>query len=83
MTKIFEERVEFNLKDGYPGELRGEFVLAVEGAAGTFDFTDLTVEEHINAYVSAGYSLMDAVKKTARDRGVAKNEIYKHTLKKS
>ena len=81
MTKVYEERIEFMLKDGYPKESRGEFVLIVEGAKSDNDYNSLSIEEHVNAYVNAGFSLMDAIKKTAKDRGVLKNEIYKQVIK--
>ena len=37
----------------------------------------MTVEEHVEHYISLGLSKMDACKSTARDRGVGKGEIYK------
>jgi 16S rRNA (cytidine1402-2'-O)-methyltransferase len=38
---------------------------------------EMTVEEHVEHYISLGLSKMDACKATARDRGVGKGEIYK------
>ncbi len=61
---------------------RGEYVLVVEGAAeGTaasaaVDLCSLSVEEHVEHYVSAGMSKKDAIKAVAKDRGVPKNDIY-------
>ena len=61
---------------------RGEYVLVVEGApegtvaAGKIDLCSLSVEEHVNHYVESGMSQKDAIKATAKDRGVPKNEIY-------
>ncbi len=64
-------------------EPRGEFVLVVEGAeendAGHF-WDKMSIEEHVEHYVSEGLEKMDAIKKCARDRGVAKNVIYKALL---
>ena len=63
---------------------RGEYVLVVEGAAeGTVaskndDLCSLSVEEHVEHYISLGMSKKDAIKAVAKDRGVAKNEIYQH-----
>ena len=61
---------------------RGEYVLIVEGAPegssqekGT-DLSSLSVEEHVNHYINAGMSKKDAIKATAHDRGVPKNDIY-------
>ena len=61
---------------------RGEYVLIVEGAPegslqekGT-DLSSLSVEEHVNHSINAGMSKKDAIKATAHDRGVPKNDIY-------
>ncbi len=61
---------------------RGEYVLVVEGAPeGTVssaapDLCSLSVEEHVNHYIESGMSKKDAIKATAKDRGVPKNDIY-------
>ena len=60
---------------------RGEYVLVVEGADGAEnddknDLCSLSVEEHVNYYVSTGMNQKDAIKTTARDRGVPKNDVY-------
>ncbi|MBR3686305.1 MAG: 16S rRNA (cytidine(1402)-2'-O)-methyltransferase [Clostridia bacterium] len=66
---------------------RGEYVLVVEGADGSEndeknDLCSLSVEEHVNYYVSTGMSQKDAIKATARDRGVPKNDVYMVFAKK-
>lgn len=63
-------------------EPRGEYVLIVEGAsdaqaAESAFWADMTVEEHVEHYVSEGKSKMDAIKACAKDRGIPKNEVYK------
>ena len=61
---------------------RGEYVLVVEGApegsvkTKADDLCSLSIEEHVKHYVDSGMSQKDAIKATARDRGVPKNEIY-------
>ncbi len=61
---------------------RGEYVLVLEGAPegaasdGGIDLCALTVEEHLEHYISSGMSKKDAIKSVAHDRGVPKNEIY-------
>lgn len=63
-------------------EPRGEYVLIVEGAStgqvreNAF-WSDMTVEEHVEHYIAEGKSKMDAIKACAKDRGIAKNEVYK------
>ncbi len=61
---------------------RGEYVLVVDGAAEgsmtsqTEDLSALSIEEHVEHYINSGMSKKDAIKATAHDRGVPKNEIY-------
>ena len=47
------------------------------------DFSEMTVTEHVEYYISEGMSKMDAIKKVARDRGVPKSEIYNEVSKNS
>ena len=57
---------------------RGEFVLVVEGAPET-DQEELTMEDglaRVAALRAGGSSLRDAVKQTAKETGLPKNELY-------
>lgn len=60
---------------------RGEYVLIVEGSSKESQseslFENMSIEEHVNFYISNGLSKMDAIKSCAKDRGVHKNVIYK------
>ena len=60
---------------------RGEYVLIVEGSNKKKQdesfFGNMSIEEHVNFYISNGLSKMDAIKSCAKDRGVHKNVIYK------
>ncbi len=58
-------------------EIRGEFVVVVEGSNEKVSFDDMTVEEHVNMYMEEGLSSKEALKKTAQDRNMSKSEIYK------
>jgi 16S rRNA (cytidine1402-2'-O)-methyltransferase len=61
-----------------PSEKKGEYVMICEGMSEEDAFwKDMSVEEHVEHYISLGLSKMDACKATARDRGVGKGEIYK------
>ena len=67
---------------------RGEYVLVVEGApkgcakSQEMNLCSLSVEDHVEYYVNSGMSKKDAIKATARDRGVPKNDIYMHFVDK-
>ena len=61
---------------------RGEYVLVVEGAdegaanSPKNHLCSLSIEEHVEYYISSRMSKKDAIKATAHDRGVPKNDIY-------
>ena len=81
ITKIHEESVAFSLSTGLDGEKRGEYVLLVEGAKeGENPLNALSETEHIKHYMRAGLDKKEALKKTAKDRGVSKSELYKFSL---
>ena len=68
-------------------EPRGEYVLVIEGMSAEEKqqksrevWEDMSVREHFDMYVSQGLDKKDAMKSVARDRGVAKNVIYKELL---
>ncbi len=59
---------------------KGEFVLVVEGGSereAEHFWDSMSVVEHVEYYIAEGVEKMDAIKKTARDRGVGKSIIYK------
>jgi len=61
---------------------RGEYVLVIEGAEETESpLLSLSPQEHLQHYLDAGMDAKEAVKRTASERGVKKNEIYKFTVK--
>lgn len=81
ITKLHEEVLHFNLKDGLPGEKRGEFVLVVEGAPLTQSpLNELSEKEHILFYMQQGMDKKDALKAAAKDRGVSKSDLYKFAI---
>ncbi len=81
ITKLHEEVVWFDLKDGYTGDRRGEFVLVIFPKADeTNPFENMTIEEHISHYLDLGFNKNDAVKLVATDRKMKKNEVYKYAI---
>lgn len=84
LTKLNEEVMRLTLSEAVAyykeHEPRGEYVLVVEGKEHTdtiSDFSNITAEEQVELYINEGMSKMDAIKKTAKERGVSKNDIYK------
>ena len=84
LTKLNEEIIRTTLSGAieyYSANApRGEYVLVIEGCtvkeANEF-WTDMSIDEHVDFYVKQGMKKMDAIKSVAKDRNVAKNEIYK------
>ena len=87
LTKLNEEIMRSTFKEAilyYNEHLpRGEYVLVVEGASVLTEdefFSEMTIEKQVEHYISLGLSKMDAIKQTAKDRGVPKGVIYKAIL---
>lgn len=88
LTKLNEEITRTTIgaavdyyKDNAP---RGEYVLIIEGAteAGVEikeenPLLSLSPEEHVLHYEKSGMKRMDAIKAAAKDRGMAKSDLYK------
>ena len=82
LTKLHEEVVDFVLNENPVLKPRGEYVLVVEGAADTENpLLVLPPAEHFQHHIDSGLSQNEAVKRTAKERGVPKNEIYQITVK--
>ena len=91
LTKIHEEfiRGELSTISEQLGEIRGEFVVLVDGSLITKkekeieDLNSLSLEEHYKYYEDEGLSKKDIIKKIAKDRKKDKNEIYQYFIKKA
>lgn len=77
MTKMFETVTRFTLGEEAVIVEKGEFVIVVEGASEQSELNSLSPREHLEHYLADGLDMREAVKRTAADRHVPKNEIYK------
>lgn len=77
LSKIHEEYTRGTVDDVIPltDNMKGEFVLVVEGNKEVVDYSNIDVVEHVKMYLD-DMSEMDAIKKVAKERGVAKSLIY-------
>ena len=87
LTKLNEEFVCTTFEDALEmyktKDPRGEYVLIIGGAEkeeGEGFFESMTIEEHVQFYEKQGLRKMDAIKACAKDRGLPKNEVYKHFI---
>ena len=91
LTKRYEEafRTTFSgaLEFYKENEPKGECVVVIEGKS--FDqvnrekqqeFEEMTVEEHMELYLSQGMDKKAAMKRVAKDRGISKREVYQALL---
>ena len=58
-------------------EIKGEFVIVVEGNKDVVSFDDITIKEHVNMYMEDGLTEKEAIKKVAKERNMSKSDIYK------
>ena len=79
ISKIHEEICRGKISEliDLVDDMKGEFVIIVEGNTNVVDFSNLTVVEHIKLYLDDGMSEKDAIKLVAKERNVAKSIIYK------
>lgn len=80
ISKKFEEKTFINLKDGYQGVVKGEFVLIVEGATGDTQ-SSLTIAQEIDVLITSGVDKNEAIKQVAHNRNLKKNDVYQEYLK--
>ena len=78
ISKKFEEIYRGSIEDVLKEleDVKGELVLIVEGNNKTENFENLTIVEHVNLYIKEGFDTKEAIKKVAKERKVAKSEIY-------
>ena len=87
MTKIHEEFIRGKISEVMEKiEPKGEMVIIVEGAEKSESDiardsrNEMTLEEHYAYYEGQGLEKKEIIKRIAKDRGVNKNEIYKHFI---
>ncbi|MDY2629020.1 MAG: 16S rRNA (cytidine(1402)-2'-O)-methyltransferase [Lachnospiraceae bacterium] len=92
LTKHYEEKWLTTIDEALTGlgenGPRGEYVLVIEGRSAASlkkekiaSFEEMSVQEHMDMYLSQGIDRKEAMKKVAKDRGVSKRDIYQELLK--
>jgi 16S rRNA (cytidine1402-2'-O)-methyltransferase len=88
LTKLNEEILRLTLGGAieYYSEKdpRGEYVLIVAGRDKTAEIhslnEDMTIREQVTYYIESGMSKNDAIKATAKDRKLPKNDVYQEVI---
>jgi len=94
LTKKFEEVFQTTLEGAInfykTEEPRGEYVLVIEGKSlqeqkkeEQSDWLKISIEEHMEIYENQGIDHKEAMKMVAKDRGIAKRDVYNYLLKES
>ena len=91
LTKKYEEKSVTTLGQAIQNlevhPARGEYVLVIEGKS--FEsiekeqqeqFETMTIEEHMEKYLSSGMDKKTAMKQVAKDRGISKREVYQQLI---
>ena len=92
LTKKYEEAdkttIDQAIEKYNEKEPRGEYVLVIEGKSqeeiqeeNKQKWESMTIEEHMEYYISQGNDKKSAMKLVAKDRGVSKRDIYKQLIK--
>jgi len=76
ISKKFEDVYRGTIEEYINNHLatKGELVIVVEGSKAIQN--DLSIEDNINVYIKQGFSSMDAIKKTAKERNIPKKDVY-------
>ena len=86
ITKIFEEHLRFTIDEAikyYEGvNIKGEFVIVLEGAPKKEVVVEDTIEELMAKYLAEGLDEKEAMKKVAKDKGITKSQVYAVVKKK-
>ncbi len=78
ITKKFEEVYRGKISNVLVeiAEAKGEMVLVVSGNHDEKNYDSLSVIDHVNIYLTQGYTVKEAIKKVAKDRNVKTSEVY-------
>lgn len=79
ISKKFEEIYRATISEvmNMLTEIKGEFVIVVEGNKDVVSFDDITIKEHVNMYMEDGLTEKEAIKMVAKERNMSKSDIYK------
>lgn len=79
ISKKFEEIYRATISEvmNMLTEVKGEFVIVVEGNKDVISFDDITIKEHVNMYMEDGLTEKEAIKKVAKERNMSKSDVYK------
>ena len=83
ITKKYEKKYYGTLENilNKLDEIKGEFVIVVEGNNEIDNYNDMSLMEHIELYISQDLKIMDAIKQVAKERNMKKSDVYAYYQK--
>ena len=85
---VFPTTMEGALEYYEENDPRGEYVLVIEGkslsqkeAEKQAQVSEMSIEEHMEKYISQGMDKKEAMKVVAKERGISKRDVYQYLLK--
>ena len=86
--EIFRTTIQEAIKYFDNHEPRGEYVLVIKGKSfedlekeRQREWNDMSLQEHMEYYESQGITQKEAMRMTAKDRGMSKRDVYQELLK--
>ena len=84
LTKIHEEFLRMTLEEAEKyyeeKDIKGEFVVLVEGAKIEIKPCEKTIDELMQEALAVSLDKKEAMKKVAKEKGITKSEVYKYLL---
>lgn len=85
ITKIHEEMLRLTVDEAIAyyeeNEVKGEFVIVLEGVHKKEEIVEETIKELMEQYLEEGYDKKEAMKLVAKKKGISKSEVYKELIK--
>lgn len=85
---VFRTTFQGALEHYHEAEPKGECVIVIEGRSREelekeqqLEWEQLTIEEHMNLYLSQGEDKKTAMKRVAKDRGISKRDVYQIVMR--
>ena len=85
---VFRTTFQGALEHYREAEPKGECVIVIEGQSREelekeqqLEWEQLTIEEHMNLYLSQGEDKKTAMKQVAKDRGISKRDVYQIVMR--
>lgn len=83
ISKKYEEVIRDNVENIIKTveNIKGEIVIVVEGNQVSRNYDTLSIIDHINLYMEDDMTNKEAIKKVAKERNIAKSEVYQEYIK--